>query len=218
MDADESARATLARLIDERREDFAGLSRLIGRNVAYIQQYVRRGTPKRLAESDRRRLANYFGVEEQLLGAPEPTGRAAASNLVPIPRLQISASAGHGTITDRERTLASIAFDPAWLKQVTSAAPGDLSIIRVQGDSMTPTLTDGDEILVDGSDLRRAPVDGIWVIRHDDSLMVKRLAIHPTNHTLTISSDNLAYPSWSDCTRDSVNLVGRVVWAGRRIA
>lgn len=218
MNADESARASLARLIEERREDFAGLSRLLGRNAAYIQQYVRRGTPRRLAERDRSLLASYFGVEEQVLGGPVPTGSSIASQLVPIPRLQVSASAGHGSFANEERAVAHIAFDPVWLKDVTPASASDLSIIRVQGDSMSPTLADGDEILVDGSELRRVPTDGIWVIRRDDSLMVKRIAIHPAHQTFTISSDNPAYPSWTDCKPESVNLVGRVVWAGRRIA
>ena len=35
-------------------EDFAGLSRMLGRNPAYIQQFVRRGVPKRLKEEERR--------------------------------------------------------------------------------------------------------------------------------------------------------------------
>jgi hypothetical protein len=43
------ARAALQRLIEDRKEDYASLSRLIGRNSAYIQQFVKRGTPRRLA-------------------------------------------------------------------------------------------------------------------------------------------------------------------------
>ena len=41
-------RNVLERLCAERGEDFAGLSRMLGRNSAYIQQFVRRGVPKRL--------------------------------------------------------------------------------------------------------------------------------------------------------------------------
>jgi len=52
--AEADGRAALARLITERGEDYAGLSRLIGRNAAYIQQFIKRGTPRRLAEPDRR--------------------------------------------------------------------------------------------------------------------------------------------------------------------
>ena len=50
-------RANLDRLIRERGEDYVGLSRLLGRNAAYVQQYIKRGTPRRLAEDDRRLLA-----------------------------------------------------------------------------------------------------------------------------------------------------------------
>ena len=63
-------RAALQRLIEERGEDYAGLSRLLGRNPAYIQQYIKRGSPRRLAEDDRRLLARYFGVDEAALGGP----------------------------------------------------------------------------------------------------------------------------------------------------
>ena len=71
-----SPRETLERLCAERGEDFAGLSRMLGRNSAYIQQYVRRGVPKRLGEDERRKLARYFGVAEALLGGPPMSPRS----------------------------------------------------------------------------------------------------------------------------------------------
>ena len=50
-------RAALERLIRERGEAYAGLSRLIGKNPSYIQQFIKRGSPKKLEEQDRQRLA-----------------------------------------------------------------------------------------------------------------------------------------------------------------
>src|SRR3546814_9831378 len=47
-------RAALDRLLRERRIDYAELSARIDRNPAYIQQYIKRGSPRRLAEEDRR--------------------------------------------------------------------------------------------------------------------------------------------------------------------
>ena len=64
-------RANLERLCLERGEDFASLSRLVGRNPAYIQQFIRRGTPRRLGETERRALARYFGIDESQLGGPD---------------------------------------------------------------------------------------------------------------------------------------------------
>ena len=60
----EDPRRALERLCVERGEDFSALSRLLGKNSAYIQQYLRRGTPKRLKEEERRILSRYFGVPE----------------------------------------------------------------------------------------------------------------------------------------------------------
>jgi hypothetical protein len=72
----------IERLCAERGEDFAGLSRMLGRNPAYIQQFVRRGVPKRLKEAERRKLARYFSISESLLGGPR---RATAPTAISCP-------------------------------------------------------------------------------------------------------------------------------------
>jgi len=208
-------RESLHRLCLERGEDFAGLSRMLGRNPAYIQQFIKRGTPRRLAEEDRRLLARYFGVSEEILGGrSEP--RFGQRGLVRVGRLEVSASAGPGALPHDERERGHIAFDPAWLRGV-GADPSKLSLIRVEGDSMVPTLADGDEILVDRGDGTDRLRDGIYVLRIEDALVVKRVAPHPAGRSLSIRSDNQAYPSWPDCDPAAVEIVGRVVWVGRRI-
>jgi hypothetical protein len=212
--ADQDARAALQRLIEERGEDYAGLSRLIGRNPAYIQQYIKRGSPKRLAETDRRLLARYFAVGESLLGGLEDES---SRGLLPVPRLDLDASAGAGAFDGDERAQAHIAFDPAWLRRIARGAPDLLSIIHVTGDSMAPTLGHGDDILVDRGDGASRVRDGIYVLRIDDALVVKRVAVNPAARTLSIRSDNPAYPGWPDCEPAAVDIVGRVVWTGRRI-
>ena len=209
------ARAALARLIEEQGEDYAVLSRLIGRNPAYIQQYIKRGTPRRLAEEDRRLLARYFGVADGVLGGPEGEP-AEGGGMVRVARLDVGASAGPGALAGEERARGHIAFDPAWLRRI-AGDPKRLSLIRVQGDSMAPTLGDGDEILVDRGDAAERLRDGIYVLRIEDALVVKRVAPNPAGRSISIRSDNQAYPSWPDCDPAQVEIVGRVVWAGRRI-
>ena len=211
-------RAELARLIEERREDYAGLSRLLGRNAAYIQQFIKRGVPRKLAEEDREKLARYLGVDEALLGGPGKAPDRAAEALIAIPRYDIRASAGPGTFAEGETPVAHLGFDPSFLKQLCGASPSDLSIIRVRGDSMFPSLADGDDIMVDRSAAGSRVTDGIYVLRRDDTLMVKRVAVHPGSRRLTISSDNNAYPTWPDCDPSDVEVIGRVIWAGRKIS
>ena len=60
-------RATLGQMIAEAGIGYSDISRLIGRNAAYIQQFIRRGTPRKLDENDRRIIAAYFGVSEVML-------------------------------------------------------------------------------------------------------------------------------------------------------
>ena len=208
-------RRVLERLCAERGEDFAGLSRLIGRNPAYIQQYIRRGTPKRLPEAERRKLARYFGIPESMLGGPASDQSA---GLVAVTRNRASAAAGDGATSADEVARPYFAFDSQWLRHLTGAPADALSMIRVQGDSMAPTLNDGDDILLDTSVCGKPLRDGIYVLRVEDSLLVKRLAVHPLGRTVTVQSDNPAYPDWTDCALETIHCIGRVIWAGRKVA
>ena len=209
-------RLVLERLCAEHGEDFAGLSRMLGRNSAYIQQYVRRGVPKRLREEERGKLARYFAVPEALLGGPPEEARA-SSDLVSVKRHPVAVSAGPGAIVTEELGKPYFAFDERWLKALTSTRPAKLSIVRVEGDSMSPTLNAGDDILVDRDDAAERLRDGIYVLRIDDAVVVKRVALNPVGGRVTIQSDNPAYPDWPDCGLDRINCIGRVIWSGRRI-
>lgn len=213
-------RLALDQLIRDRGEDYASLSRLLGRNAAYIQQFIRRGTPKKLDEDDRRTLARYFRVEETVLGGPRapviarPAARRGA-DFVRIPRLAVGASAGPGALDAGEASVDDFILDARSVRALGDA--GMLSMIRVSGDSMEPTLGDGDDILVDRSDGGDRVRDGIYVLRFDDALNVKRIAMNPEGRRFTVRSDNPAYPSWPDCDPARIDMIGRVVWVGRRV-
>lgn len=209
-------RSVLERLCAERGEDFAGLSRMLGRNAAYIQQYVRRGVPKRLKEEERRKLARYFSVSEAVLGGPAEDP-ARNDGLVSVKRHPVLVSAGPGAIVDSETGRPYFGFDERWLKGLTGTPSSRLSIVRVEGDSMAPTLSPGDDILVDLDDCHERLRDGIYVLRVDDALVVKRLALNPRGRRVTVQSDNPAYPDWPDCSLNEIHCIGRVIWSGRKI-
>jgi phage repressor protein C with HTH and peptisase S24 domain len=211
-------RQVLEQLCAERGENFASLSRLIGRNDAYIQQYLRKGTPRQLKERERRTLARYFQIPETLLGGLPNDDEAAFGELVPVMRMPVRASAGPGALPGEETGKPYLAFHPLWLRNVTGSRGAELSIIRVEGDSMAPTLNTGDDILVDLADGAEWLRDGIYVLRVDGALLVKRLAIHPVGRRVTVQSDNPAYSDMPDCGLDEIDCIGRVIWAGRKIA
>src|SRR6187200_907167 len=109
----------LERLCAERGENFASLSRLIGRNDAYVQQYLRKGTPRSLRERERRTLARYFQIPESMLGGPPEDREADYGALVPVVRVAVRASAGPGAIAGEESTRPYFAFESRWLKSLT---------------------------------------------------------------------------------------------------
>lgn len=217
----EDPRVVLERLIAERGENYADLSRLLKRNPAYIQQFIKRGTPRKLDEEDRRVLARYFGVAEEMLGGPSPTGAPPVKSrilptVVAVPRLSLGASAGPGSLDDDERAAGVMAFDAHWLRHL-GVRPQGVSIIRVDGESMAPTLNDGDEIMVDHDDDAARLRDGVYVLRLDGVLMVKRISLGPRRGLFSILSDNPHYRDWIDIDPALVAIVGRVVWTGRRL-
>ncbi len=205
----------LDRLIRERGEDYASLSRMLGRNAAYVQQFIHRGTPRKLDEADRQLLARYFAIDEEVLGGTARQG-SLVGEFVAVPRFNLGASAGPGSHVDDEAERINFGFDPAWLRMLGVRA-GHVSMIRVAGDSMRPTLNDGDDILVDRSDGADRVRDGIYVLRMDDMLIVKRLAPHPATRRCTIRSDNQAYADLADCDPNEIDIIGRVVWSGRKL-
>lgn len=218
--AKERARRLLNDLITQRGNSYADISRLIGRNAAYIQQFIKRGTPRKLDEQDREIIARYFGVSEHLLGASSTDERAPsppdASKIICIPRLALGVSAGAGTLDEDERPAGALVFDAQWLRGL-SPHPTDLSMVQVKGESMAPTLENGDEIMVDPHDDAARLRDGIYVLRLDGVLMVKRIAIGPRRNIFSVLSDNPHYPDWSEIEPDLVEILGRVVWIGRAL-
>ena len=211
----DDVRSSLDALIRDSGEDYSSISRLLGRNAAYIQQFIRRGTPRRLAEEDRLKLAAYFRVPEERLGGRPGTTAKSAALLVAIPRIEIGASAGPGGIAEIEEHGSPIGFDPALLRDLGVRPSASLSIIKVAGDSMEPTLRDGDDILVDRS-ISSPRWGAIHVLRLDDMLVVKRLA-RDRDEGCVIRSDNPAYTDITVVDPSTIGLIGRVLWCGRRL-
>lgn len=205
MDSGEQRQA-LAQACAARGESLAALSKLIGRNPAYLQQYVTRGSPRLLAEADRRRLARYLGLSDAALGGP------AVEGLVAVARVDAGAAAGRGRVVESERA-SPLLLDPALLRRLGVRA--DMaSTIRVEGASMAPTLCDGDEILVDAARRVPGPRGAIHVFRRDGMLAVKRL--RAMGAEVELVSDNPDYGREIIPAR-SIAVIGRVVWMHRAL-
>lgn len=201
--ATDDPRARLIELAAARGASLAALSGLLGRNPAYLQQWVHRGSPRVLAERDRERLAAFFGVSEEALGGP--AARAAWR----VPRLDVAASAGPGAFVGDEAVLGAEVIAPE-LARSLGLQPGRAAIIRVQGDSMAPGLLDGDQLVIDEASRSPDPRGGIYVVRIAGALLVKR--VRRDGGGLTASSDN---PDAPPVAAGLVTVIGRVVWQMR---
>ncbi len=205
-------REKLADLVREKGNSLAALSRMIGRNPSYLQQYITKGSPRKLEEEDRRKLAQFFGISESDLGAPEDISCDSSRDRVDVPRLPVDVSAGPGAAAAQEVPFDAFRFSRQWLRE-QGFEPQHLSAIRVIGDSMEPLLREGDEVLVDCSP--RPFRDGIHVVRLDENLLVKRVASQGGGR-FSLLSQNLAYPPIS-VSSDELRVIGRVVWKSGRL-
>ena len=205
-------RARLLELAQASRSSLASLSAMLGRNPSYLQQFVRKGSPRRLEENDRRRLAEFFGVAESELGASSvPLRKTLSEDFIAVPRLPLDASAGPGALGSAEISLDSFRFSRRWLREM-GLEGADLSAIRVEGDSMEPVLHSGDEIFVDRN--KRAG-EGVFVLRIGDALHVKQVQASGSDRMRLVSA-NEAYPP-IELAREEIEIIGRVVWKGGRL-
>lgn len=131
-----------------------------------------------------------------------------------VPVYNVDASAGHGAITDwEEEVVDRLAFPPNYLRKITSGRQSDLAIIGVKGDSMTPTLSDNDVVMIDRSK-RDLSFDGLFVLRDGGaSLLVKRVGRGTRSGTITLISDNRTYRDTERAVED-IEVIGKVVWRG----
>lgn len=218
-------RERLLELARRQGSSLASLSEMIGRNPTYLQQFIRKGSPRKLEEQDRRVLAGFFGVNEAELGSGTAGGAGVEEKSytprarmpldaawIDVPRLAVAASAGPGATVAEEEPFDAFRFSRRWLRE--QGLDGSmLSAIAVEGDSMEPLLRAGDEVLVD----RRAQPfrDGIHVVRMGETLLVKRVAALGSGR-FALLSQNLAYPP-QEVSADEIEIVGRVVWKSGRI-
>jgi phage repressor protein C with HTH and peptisase S24 domain len=235
MDLDPT-RLRVMKLIQQKRTDLKKASLAIGRNAAYLQQYLYRGIPKTLPEDAREALAAFLGVPEESLrpaktesavepALPQVVAAASVSAMgggMPgfsqVPELDVRASAGHGAFHEGDEEIKAVwMFPDAVIRHELRARSANLRIITIDGDSMEPLLASGDRVLVDTSQRVPAP-PGIFVIWDGLGIVAKRIEHIPTAEPsrIVIKSVNPLYNDYERPTED-VNIIGRVIWAGKKL-
>ena len=129
-----------------------------------------------------------------------------------IPVISANASAGGGYLATDEDHSSWVKFDRAWLYKTWHLNPADLFSIPTIGESMEPTIKAGEYLLASRAERHLKLSDGIYVIRLEGTVLVKRLQLLP-GRKLAVSSDNPAYKPYEIELDDGTDfaLLGKVV-------
>lgn len=149
--------------------------------------------------------------EGEMFRSQESKQPPANDDYVLIPLFSGFISAGKGTLAD-DTIETYLSFRRDWIKR--KGIPENMSLIRVSGDSMEPTLSTNDIVLIDHS--RKSIVkNGIYAIRIDDEIMLKRLQPISKN-IIQVISDNPKYPPYT-IPPSELDIIGKALWYAHEI-
>ena len=205
----------------------ADVARRSGVKYTTIHSFLS-GHTSEMTRSIEDKIAEAYSLSaDELFGGklpePAPQAREAADavrigkdNFWPVPVYDVRAAAGAGAFVEDGDPTTYQMFRDQFLQRVSRAPLSALSVIYVSGDSMWDTLHEGDTILVDRSE-RRVVKDGIYVLRLDDGLLVKRCSRKLPGVGVIVSSDNPKYPQQMVDNHGDLDVIGRVIWIGRAL-
>lgn len=204
MTDDERLKADIIRLGQKRVAELAGVS--ASTLNSWIKGTGGTGSSKRDA---------YARAVKELTEQPSDALDHAGETYLPVPVYEVRAAAGAGAFVEDGEPTTHQLFGQQWLGSLTSSPLAMLSIIHVTGDSMENTLRPGDQILVDRTATRWMG-DGIYVLLYDDVLQVKRIQ-RDRDGGMIIRSDNPLYEPVKPQKGDKMNIIGMVLWTGRKL-
>lgn len=219
---DTSADQGFRRRLDQILREFtsvADLARGVGVSDNAIYKWLSgRGQPS-VANLVALARAAKVSVEWLATGNEPPAGKRSAGRssedgeFFHVPRYDVKGPTARGGPLRSEQIVDYLAFKTEWVRSRLNADPRNLLLIEAVGDLMAPTLGESDLLLVDLGEPRFRR-DGIYVLRRDHELAVKRLQRRPDG-TLNVISDNAAYES-AIVTGDTIHILGRVIWTASR--
>jgi phage repressor protein C with HTH and peptisase S24 domain len=137
-----------------------------------------------------------------------------APEFVSVPQVYGRICAGGGLIPDNTIEMR-IAFRRDWIRR--KGDPEKMSITRIKGDSMEPTLIDGDLVLVDHGRHYVESEGGIYALHINDEIVVRRIQVLYSTRKVQIISDNREKYPPMDVEADQIKINGKVIWFAREL-
>jgi len=106
-------------------------------------------------------------------------------------------------------------FRLEWLRGLYDGPVEALKVVQGRGDSMEPTIRDGDIVLIDTSSRRLDDQDLIWAVSYGDLGMIRRLRRLPSGALLMSPDNPVVRPT--EAHDGECHIMGRVIFIGRRM-
>ncbi len=151
-----------------------------------------------------------LGVELKLAAAEEGPIYGPEDKYALIPRYSVQVPAGAATEIEHEEVDGTFAYRRDWLAK-RGLVVSQLSVVEAKGDSMYPTINDGDAVLVNHAD-KKLRSNEVYCFRTEDGPRFKRL-VRQIDGKIRVVSDNPDKSKYPDewLTPDSeAQLIGHV--------
>lgn len=187
-----------------------------------LRGYLDEGSSSSPSLENAARIADGLGVSLRWLAtgegpmAIESAGASSGSEFAFVPRLDVKAAAGAGVLAETEEVSDFLAFRSDWLRRM-GISPKGARVLTNKGDSMEPTIRDGDALLIDIT-IDRIVDNAIYVVVYSGLVLLKRVQVK-LDGSVVLSSDNTAYePEVVKQTEvEHLQIAGRLMWFGRSI-
>lgn len=159
-------------------------------------------------------IAEQLGVSVQyLLSGVYADANDGKGEIAEVPSLAVEMGMdGKNIITTRSEKF--YCFKNSWIKEKLNTTAQNLRVINIAGDSMTPTLQNGDVVLVNTTQTTPNP-PGLFVLFDGLGLHAKRLELIG-REKVRVMSDNPQYLAYEMDVQE-INIIGKIVWLGREL-
>ena len=213
-------RDRLKEIISEEKIDQKEFASRLGISAGYASELLS-GKKDKLSDSLAKLISLEFNVYYNwlLTGEGEKTTpsyvseRPCIEDFSFVSKFFAQPSGGPGSYVLSQDVEQQYAFKTSWLKK--RCQPNQCGLFTVRGNSMLPSIGDGDLVLVDMSKKElRDIIDGqIYAFTEGDLMKVKRL-VKKGSKIIALSDNKAEIPDPMEVDMEQFRLIGRVIWVG----
>lgn len=206
-------KSELLEQVEAKAKSRADIARVLNLAPARITEMFK--GDRDLSFDEARKLMVHYAVDDTA-GSVDLTTFAAENGLALIEEVDLALGMGASFLDGRDpEVLATVPFRVDWLRGLFAGPLSSLKVVRGRGDSMQPTILDGDIVLVDTAHRSIDDQDRIWAIAYGELGMIRRVRVTPRGTLLLMPDNAVVRPD--EVADGEAAIIGRVIWIGRRM-